>query len=184
MLRRQCLKFGLVASLIPLLEARQAEAGQFVPIPLRELVKSSARIWLATPVERHCEWVESPVGRLIVTHTRVACDHDVVPGEPRAGELWVQTLGGTVGKTGQLVHGEARLRVGERCLLFVAKPGERHVVNGMAQGHYAVRSIGGVQRLKLSPAAEPLRARARSAAAVLADLELDAAFARIRGEAS
>ena len=184
MLRRECLKFGLVASAAALFEGREAEASQFVPLSLGELVKTSAQIWLGMPLESHAEWVDTAIGRLIVTHTRVGCEREVVPGQSHPGELWVQTLGGTIGKTGQLIHGEARLGLGQRCLVFLAHPGERHVVNGMAQGHYAIRAAQGIERLELSPEAKPLRARKQSAAAWLADRELGAALARIAGEGS
>jgi hypothetical protein len=184
MLRRECLKYGLVASAAAMVGSRRAEAGQFVAVALPELVKTSVQIWLGTPLESHAEWLDSPLGRLIVTHTRVGCEREVVRGERHPGELWVQTLGGSIGKVGQLVHGEARLALGQRCLLFLARPGERHVVNAMAQGHYAIHARDGVERLRLSPDAASLRARRHSAAAWLSDRELSAALSRIQGEGS
>jgi hypothetical protein len=183
-LRRDCLKYGLAASVAAaLFEPDEVAAGQFLPIPLRELVRTSSQVWLGMPVEKHSEWLDTPIGRLIVTLTRVSCEHELVAGQSHAGELWVQTLGGAVGKTGQLVHGEAKLSLGERCVLFLSRPTDRHVVNGMAQGHYAIRMSKGVERLIASPGAGVMRARPDSAVAALANRELGAAVSRIQGEA-
>ena len=67
-------------------------------------------------------------------------------------ETWVRTLGGHVGRLGQLVEGEARLRLGERCLLFLEPHADLHRITGMAQGLYRVR-LGPDRVERLAPSA-------------------------------
>lgn len=183
MLRRDCLKLGFCASGAALLGARAASASQFVPVPLADLVRSSQQIWLGVPRESHSQWLETSAGKLIVTYSRISCDHEVVPGRPHGGELWVRTLGGSIGKLGQLVPGEARLALGERCLVFLARFDDQHVVNAMAQGHYPILAASGVQRLRCSEDASKLRARRGSAVSLLAERELSEALSLVRREA-
>jgi hypothetical protein len=182
MFRRECLRLGLLAG-AALCGARRAGASQFVAVSLTELVRSSHHVWVGVPTESHAEWIETPVGKLIVTHTRVGCEREVLRGPGHAGELWVRTLGGSIGKLGQLVPGEARLALGERCLLFLARFEDRHVVNAMAQGHYPIRRVSGVERLSAN--GEALRARARrgSAVSLMVDRELSSAVSLIENEA-
>lgn len=179
MLRRDCLKLGLVASTAALLETNAAEASQFLPVPLPELVRTSERIWVGLPLEKHAEWIDSPLGRLIVTYTRVGRDRDVLESGGPA-ELWVRTLGGSIGKVGQLVPGEAKLALGQRCLVFLARPADYHVVNAMAQGHYAIRANRGVPLLEASDEAAPARSRRDSAVSLLTGQELERGVERIR----
>ncbi len=179
MLRRDCLRFGLIAPAAVLLGATAARASQFLPVPLAELVRTSERIWVGVPLEKHAEWIDSPVGRLIVTYTRVARDRDVLDSGGSA-ELWVRTLGGSIGKIGQLVPGEARLALGERCLVFLSRASDHHLVNAMAQGHYALRANRGVPLLQASDEALPARSRRDSAVSLLTGQELERGVERIR----
>jgi hypothetical protein len=181
--RRDCLKLGLGVSASSLLGANAVFASQFVPIPFAELVRTSSRIWLALPLESQSEWIETRVGKLIVTHTRVACEDEVMAGSGHASELWVRTLGGSIGKLGQLVPGEAKLRVGERCVVFLSRPSAHHAVNGMAQGHYALRREARIERLSANVEALSARAAKGSAVSMLADRELNEALSRIKSEA-
>lgn len=179
MLRRDCLRLGLVAPAAALLGARAAEASQFLPVPLPELVQTSDRIWVGVPLEKRAEWIDSPLGRLIVTYTRLGRDRDVLDSGGSA-ELWVRTLGGSIGKVGQLVPGEARLALGERCLVFLSQPAGHHLINARAQGHYAIRANRGVPLLQASDEALPARAHRESAVALLAGQELERGVERIR----
>lgn len=179
MLRRDCLRLGLVASATALFDSNAAEASQFLPVPLPELVRTSERIWVGVPLEKRAEWIDSPLGRLIVTYTRVGRDRDLLESGG-SGELWVRTLGGSIGKVGQLVPGEARLALGQRCLVFLSRPADYHVVNAMAQGHYAIRASSGVPVLEASDDALPARARRDSAVSLLAGQELERGVERIR----
>jgi len=177
MLRRDCLKLGLAVP--ALLAANAAQASQFLPVSLAELVRSSERIWVGLPLEKHAEWTDGPLGRLIVTYTRVACDRDVLESSGPT-ELWVRTLGGSIGKVGQFVPGEAKLSLGRRCLVFLSRPAEYHAVNAMAQGHYAIRPRDGVPLLEPSEHALPARSRRDSAVARLMGQPLDRGVEHIR----
>lgn len=106
-------------------------------LSLEQLVGGSSRISLATPVEKHSTWETLAGRRAIVTYTRILIEEQWGAGSE--GEELVRTYGGRVGKIQQKVLGEASLREGERCLVFMseARAGARQVI-GMAQGHYRV----------------------------------------------
>ncbi|MFO7181013.1 MAG: hypothetical protein DIU78_020095 [Pseudomonadota bacterium] len=175
--------FGLAAgaALSVVFGTDEAHAAQVLPIPLSELVAESAQIWVATPLESHAEWVEESTGRYIVTWTRVRCDGPIVEREAHDGELFVRTLGGTIGRVGQLAPGEARLALNEPCLVFLRKRRTGHVVAGMAQGHFALgRDEAGVLRLRASASVARYKGIAGSVVAELADRELSAAVQRVQ----
>ena len=143
--RRDALGLVLAGSAAWLFGARRARASVAVGIGLPELISSSTTVGFAASSEASSRWEEIGGSRRIVTYHRVGFD-ELVIGQDR--ELWVRTLGGRMGDIAQIVHGEAELRVGEPCLLFVcpARDGAL-VVTEMAQGHYPLRS----QRLHPSP---------------------------------
>src|SRR5262249_32341508 len=73
-------------------------------------------------------------------------------GGKLGAEVWVRTLGGSVGSIGQAVPGEAQLANGSRALLFLAEVKGVVVVAAMSQGHYpVVLDDKGVARLAGSP---------------------------------
>jgi hypothetical protein len=128
---------GAVALAAPLASpsgVSTAEAAVSVQMSLDELVLGSTYVAVATAVERRAAWEEGPGGRRIVTYTRLRVER-AVAGEP-AGEVWVKTLGGVVGKVGQAVSGEAQIAIGSTSLLFLVQAGADLVVNGLAQGHF------------------------------------------------
>lgn len=129
-----------------------AEASVARSISLNALVKRAKSVVVGMPLSAYSEWAEIGGSRRIVTLTRVRVDEHVARLAPDASEVLVRTLGGRLGKLGQLVHGEAELRSNEPCLLFVedASPG-LSVVTAMAQGHYPVVSEAGGRSLKRSP---------------------------------
>lgn len=139
--------FGLGG--VSLLGSESAEAAVARALAIRELVAQSKRVVVATALEQACEWQVIGGSRRIVTLTRVRVEELVTGAAPEASELMVQTLGGRVGKIGQLVEGEADLAVRESSLVFT-----REVLSGlygvtaMAQGHYpiAVEARGKVLR--------------------------------------
>jgi hypothetical protein len=116
-----------------------AEGAVARALALRELVEKSRRVVVATALDQACEWQVIGGTRRIVTLTRVRVEELVTGAAPEASELMLQTLGGRVGKIGQLVEGEAELTVGENSLVFT-----REVLTGlygvtaMAQGHYSI----------------------------------------------
>lgn len=117
-------------------------------LSLRKLVRSSHQVLVGTALEAHSRWEHVGGRKRIVTYTRVRVD-DHIAGEATEHEILVRTLGGRVGKIGQVVHGEALLLVGEPAVLFVTHaPDGVLAVAGMSQGHYPVRAdTRGVRRL-------------------------------------
>ncbi len=130
---------------------RMALASVARAMSVKDLTDNSRAVLLGEPVEAYGEWAKIGEARRIVTYTRVVLREAVV-GNPES-EIMVQTLGGRVGKIGQVVHGEAALRLNEPSLLFLQDSNTGITrVTAMAQGHYRLLSDArGVARLKLSP---------------------------------
>lgn len=118
---------------------------------VKDLTDNSRAVLLGEPVEAYSEWAKIGEQRRIVTFTRVLL-REAVLGTPES-EIMVQTLGGRVGKIGQLVHGEAALRVNEPAMLFIQDSNTGVTrVTAMAQGHYRLLDDPqGIARLQLSP---------------------------------
>ena len=130
-----------------------------------------------------------------MTYTHMRVDRPVAGGID--GDLWVRTLGGTVGKIAHLVEGQATFnKVGKPSLLFVrhhldgasGAPAGTWTVVEAAQGEYPIsrakrgspqrsrrRTISGV----LVPPAGPPREGARFAREVLEGWPLDEAVKAI-----
>jgi hypothetical protein len=91
--------------------------------------------------------------RRIVTYLQVQVSQPIDGRPPPETTLVVRTLGGTVGEIGQLVHGEARLELGEQALVFLAAGRDGVLgVTGMAQGHYPLSfDAEKIARLGASP---------------------------------
>ncbi|HVJ16754.1 MAG TPA: hypothetical protein VM686_15040 [Polyangiaceae bacterium] len=127
-----------------------AQAGVARGLPLEQLVRRSAHILRGRPLDAYSEWTRYGDQRRIVTYTRVRVDEALVGGGE--AELLVRTLGGTVGKLGQVVHGEADLLLNEDCVAFLMPDRDGMLgVTAMAQGHYPLASdSSGVVRLNPS----------------------------------
>jgi hypothetical protein len=124
---------------VGLLTSAGADAAVARALGIRELVERSTRVVVATALDQACEWQVIGGSRRIVTLTRVRVEELVTGAAAEASELMVQTLGGKVGKVGQLVDGEAELVVGENSLVFTrAVLSGLSAVTGMAQGHYPI----------------------------------------------
>lgn len=151
------------------LGASDAEASLARALPVGRLLLLSRAVVLATPTDRVCRW-ESVGGReRIVSVTRVSVEERLVGTLEDGAD--VLTLGGQIGKLGHRVFGEATLRVGERCLLFLGDvqldAGPRLRPSGFAQGHYPIRrDAQGVPRLALGPEHAGVRVGAGADAAV------------------
>lgn len=165
---------------------REASASVSVLMSVDELVDVSSDVVIATAVERKSQWEDLPSGKRIVTYTRLVVDESV-SGTGRA-EIWVRTLGGKVGKIGQLVSGEAEIALDSRALLFLAQVDDGSgrdvtIVAGMAQGHFPIDEAGNEPRLKASPDAGlllPRRGPAISAQEVLVGRKLTEARGVVR----
>ncbi len=129
-----------------------ASAAVSVHATLDDLVASSGLAIVGVAGERTSQWEELPSGKRITTYTKVVVEQRVFGEGAAPKEVWVRTLGGAVGRVGQVVSGEAQLATGERALLFLSKVGERWAVTAMAQGHYPiVKDAKGEPRLRPSP---------------------------------
>ncbi len=152
MLARHRLPIALHLAGLLLLLAASAGATLARAIALPTLIRQSQLVVRATPLDAQSHWESIGGRRRIVTTTRVRVDGRLDGGTADA-ELLVRTLGGSVGKTGQIVLGEAVLSKDESCVLFLGTEQDgAHPVMGMAQGHYPVRTgTDGVQVLARSP---------------------------------
>jgi hypothetical protein len=163
---------------------RSAEAAVSVVVSLAELVQTSTHVVVAKAAERQSLWEDTSSGRRIVTYTRLEVERTVI-GDVGSG-VWVRTLGGAVGSTGQWVSGEAVIAPESRSLLFLHKSGSTFSVAAMAQGHYPiVVTDGAIVRLSGSPDAGTLvmrRGPTIGAREVLVGATLDKAL-QIIGEA-
>jgi hypothetical protein len=114
---------------------REAHASVAVAITWDDLLRTSAAAVVVTPVESTAVWEN---GR-IRTYTRMHIEQ-AVAGDLAAGSTtWVRTLGGVVGKIGQLVEGEASFVKGQRSLLFLQPaPAGSFEVTARAQGQFPI----------------------------------------------
>jgi hypothetical protein len=158
-----------------------AEASVARAISMKALIQRSRSVVLGTPLAASSEWAEIGDTRRIVTLTRVRIDEHVARDAPGASEVLVRTLGGRVGKLGQLVHGEAELRSNETAMLFLHDDDAGlSSVTAMAQGHYPVLTDGRGKWLKKSPGLAKLLMEPDAAVERLAGQGLEAATRIVR----
>ncbi len=142
------LTLGVSPTLAPRIGS-EAEATTAVLMTLDEMVRVSDRVVVAEPLERISMWEKIGESERIVTYTRLRIETPIVGSETQ--DVWVRTLGGTVGKIGQHVAGEAQLTLNQTSLVFVARARDAYVVTGMAQGHFPVDESDSARRLRSSP---------------------------------
>jgi hypothetical protein len=149
-----------------------AQASVARAVPLEALTGRSRHVLLGEPLDAYSVWERLGGRKHIVTYTRVRAHELLAGADPQADELMVRTLGGQVGELGELVHGEALLRVGHRSVMFVMPSHDALAVTAMAQGHYPLRRDGGIERLLRSPNANELIDEAGSAVKRLPGLQV------------
>jgi hypothetical protein len=99
------------------------------------LVHDSTTVAVVTAAESRAVWED---GR-IYTYTRVLVTRAVAGELTSGGDAWVRTMGGVVGKVGQIVEGEAAFAPGDKSLLFLrAGPVGAYVVTDRGQGQFPV----------------------------------------------
>ena len=150
---RHCGKFILVVALYLACSATHAWSSTFRPLTLSKLVHQSTSVVVATPVSFSSHWAAMGARSRVVTDITLEVAWTLRGHDSTGKDIVVRTLGGTVGGIAQLVHGEAQLRVGQTCLLFLVpgRDGVLHVL-GMAQGHYPLAADGhGDWRVTPSP---------------------------------
>lgn len=115
--------------------ASDAGASVMIAVTWDALLKDASSVAVVTPVEARSVWED---GR-IYTYTRVHVDNGVAGELGTGAEAYVRTLGGVVGKIGQIVDGEPVLTVGRPTLLFL-RPGPIGAleVSARAQGQFAI----------------------------------------------
>lgn len=130
--------FPLYLALAPLAAATvssDANASVMIAVPFDSLVKDADAVAVIVPQEAKSVWEE---GR-IYTYTRVKIEQGLA-GDTSGSEVWIRTMGGVVGKVGQLVDGEPVFTQSKPNLLFLRKfkSGGTWEVSARAQGQYPV----------------------------------------------
>jgi hypothetical protein len=113
-----------------------AHASVSIAVGYEALVKDADAVGVVTPVESKTVWEE---GR-IVTYTRVKVEQGVAGDLGTGADGWVRTLGGVVGKIGQLVDGEPVFTANKSSLVFLRKfkSSGTWEVSARAQGQYPI----------------------------------------------
>jgi hypothetical protein len=113
-----------------------ASASVSIAVGFDALVKDSDAVAVITPVDAQSVWED---GR-IYTYTKVKVEQGVAGDIGTGAESWVRTLGGVVGKIGQMVDGEPVFINGKSSLLFLRKFNSNAVfeVAARGQGQYPV----------------------------------------------
>ena len=124
-------RFALAACLL-LLAPGSARASVLVAMDLGRLCRDADVIVHGEVLRQDSAWED---GRIVTrTTVRVAAALKGGPGN----EVVVRSLGGVVGRTGQVAHGEARFKTGEEIVLFLSNLGGDYRCVGMAQGKFRV----------------------------------------------
>jgi len=140
LLPRQRMKYALVGlwALALTLASAGAHASTSIAASWDGLLHESSAAAVVTAVESRSAWEN---GR-IYTYTRVHVDRAIAGELATGGEAWVRTMGGVVGKVGQVVEGEAVLVPGQTSLIFLHHgPAEvigAYEVTSRGQGQFAV----------------------------------------------
>jgi hypothetical protein len=115
------------------LAADTARASVSIEVTWDGLLRESTAAVMATSVETRSVWEN---GR-IYTYARLHVDRAIEGELPAGSEAWVRTMGGVVGKLGQIVDGEAVLTGGQSGLLFLHPgPPGAYVVTARGQGQF------------------------------------------------
>src|SRR5208282_5461651 len=113
--------------------AVDAHASVSIQVTWDALLHESTAAVVATPTETRSVWEN---GR-IYSYAHLRVDRAVAGELATGGDAWVRTMGGVVGKVGQLVDGEAVLGPGQSSLLFLHPgPPGAYVVTARGQGQF------------------------------------------------
>ena len=152
-----------------LLVPSDAQASVSIAVGFDALVKDADSVGVVVPQEAKSLWED---GR-IYTYTRVKIDQGIAGELGTGAEGWVRTMGGVVGKIGQMVDGEPVLTTNKPALLFLRKlkTGNGWEVSARAQGQYPILTDDTTKARKVIRAASvgvlfPPRVNAEAAAVV------------------
>ena len=109
------LAVGSVATLSTI--ASDAHASVSIAIGFDQLVRDADAVAVMTPTESKTVWED---GR-IYTYTHLKVEQGVAGELGTGADGWVRTMGGVVGKIGQMVDGEPVFTSGKSSLLFLRK---------------------------------------------------------------
>jgi hypothetical protein len=129
--------FLRAGAVVVTLLAGNALASVSIAVTWDGLLRESTAAAVVTPVEARTVWE----GGRIYTYTHVRVDRALAGELATGGDAWVRTMGGVVGKTGQLVEGEPVLAPGQPSLLFLhPAPVAAFDVTARGQGQFPVVS--------------------------------------------
>jgi hypothetical protein len=149
-------------------------------VSLSVLAKGSRGIAIVTPLTAESHYEDLGRRRRIVTDTRIRIEEGIAKAEGLDRELLVRTLGGSVGREGERVHGQVQWALGKPCVAFLLQgPEGVFYVNGMSQGHYPLIERAG-RVLTASPDLPRILDADSSAVKLLAGSELGHARNLIR----
>jgi hypothetical protein len=166
--------FLRAGAVVVTLLAGNALASVSIAVTWDGLLRESTAAAVVTPVEARTVWE----GGRMYTHVRV--DRALAGELATGGDAWVRTMGGVVGKTGQLVEGEPVLAPGQPSLLFLhPAPVAAFDVTARGQGQFPVVSDDKpLPHLVRSTSAGTLVAPRARAAAPTAPLAADVVHGR------
>jgi hypothetical protein len=120
-------------ALIATLVAGSALASVSIAVTWDGLLRESTAAAIVTPAESRSVWE----GGRIYTYTHVHVDRAMAGEVATGSDVWVRTMGGVVGKLGQLVDGEPVLAPGQTSLLFLRPaPTSGFDVTARGQGQF------------------------------------------------
>lgn len=132
--------------------SKQATATLVRGMSLEELVGRSEHAVLGTPLSAGCLYQTIGGRRMLVTETQLRVEGLLGLRAPNEQALIVRTLGGRLAGVGELVHGQAELRIGQLCAAFFERDAQGVCwVTGMAQGHYPLDRSEATWVLRASP---------------------------------
>jgi hypothetical protein len=118
-----------LSCVLALLWAASAVASVSLSVTWEALLGGSSAAAVVTPIESRAVWEDGRICTYTHVHVQQAVAGDVAPGD----EPWVRTLGGVVGKVGQIVDGEAVFSPGRASLVFL-RPGAVGALDVTARG--------------------------------------------------
>jgi hypothetical protein len=133
--RAVALFIALGAPSISPLVPTSAPASVSIAATFDGLLGASTTAAVVSATESRAVWED---GR-IYTYTHVRVERPIAGELGMGADAWVRTMGGIVGKVGQIVEGEAAFTPGDRSVLFL-RPGPvgSYVVTDRGQGQFPV----------------------------------------------
>jgi len=111
-----------------------AQASVSIAVTWDGLLGQSTAAAVVTPLDTRSVWEN---GR-IYTYTHVHVDRSIAGDLATGSDAWVRTMGGVVGKIGQMVEGEPAFAAGKSLLFLHPGPIGAFEVTARAQGQFSV----------------------------------------------